>query len=156
MLQKSEPISDIKCERIGECMVCKNDGKGDCRRENVTYEISCNKCEKIYIGETSKNAFTRGKQHTQQLQNKDKHSVLNRHLQQDHREQTEIPEFKMKVLKSHRSALDRQITEAIKINRTQRNKLMNNKTEWGHNKIMRMGMIYEWNRNTQRKWEWKG
>ena len=99
--------------------------------------------KKIYFGETSKNAFTRGKQHTQQLQNKDKHSVLNRHLQQDHREQTEIPEFKMKVLKSHRSALDRQITEAIKINRTQRNKLMNNKTEWGHNKIMRMGMIYE-------------
>ena len=46
MLQKSEPISDIKCERMGECMVCKNDGKGDCRRENVTYEISCNKCEK--------------------------------------------------------------------------------------------------------------
>ena len=52
-------------------------------------------------------------------------------------------EFKMTVIKSHRSALDRQVTEAIKINRTQRNKLMNNKTEWGHNKIVRMRMTYE-------------
>ena len=143
ILQKSEPLSDYKCERKEECMVCKNGGKGDCRRENVTYKISCNRCEKIYIGETSKNAFTRGQQHTQQLQNKDKQSVLNRHLQLDHREETEIPQFKMTVLKSHRSALDRQITEAIKISRTQRNKLMNNKTEWGHNKIVRMGMTYE-------------
>ena len=77
------------------------------------------------------------------IPNNYKQSVLNRHLQLDHREETEVPQFKMTVLKSHRSALDRQITEAIKINRTQRNKLMNNKTEWGHNKIVRMGMTYE-------------
>ena len=143
ILQKSEPLSNYKCERKEECMVCKNGNKGDCRRENVTYKISCSECEKIYIGETSKNAFTRGQQHTQQLQNKDKQSVLNRHLQLDHLEETEMPQFKMTVIKSHRSALDRQITEAVKINRTQRNKLMNNKTEWGHNKIVRMGMTYE-------------
>ena len=124
-------------------MVCKNGNKGDCRNENVTYKISCKKCEKIYIGETSKNAFTRGKRHKQQLQNKDKQSVLYRHFKQDHRRDTQIPEFNMTIMKSHRSALDRQITEAVKINNTDRDKLMNNKTEWGHNKIMRMEMTYD-------------
>ena len=49
----------------------------------------------------------------------------------------------MTIMKSHRSALDIQITEAVKINNTDRDKLMNNKTEWGHNKIMRMEMTYD-------------
>ena len=143
ILQKSRPLGEIKCEKQDECMVCKHKSKGDCRKENVTYEISCSKCEKVYIGETSKNAFTRGKQHTRQLQTKDKQSVLYRHLEQDHKEERETPEFKMKILKSHRSALDRQVTEAIMIDRKERDKLMNNKTEWGHNKMTRMRMTCE-------------
>ena len=79
----------------------------------ILYEISCNKCKKVYIGETCKNAYTRGKQHKNQLQTQDKDSVLYRHNQQDHQEETAA--FKMKVLQSHRSARCRQVKEAVKI-----------------------------------------
>ena len=123
--------------------MCKKGDKGNCRNENATYKISCSECEKIYIGETSKNAFTRGRKHTQQLKNKDKQSVLYRHLKHDHRSEMQTPKFNMTVIRSHRNALDRQITEAVKINNTDRDKLMNNKTEWGHHKMLRMEMKYD-------------
>ena len=141
LLQKSKPTTRRRCGEDEGCMICENDGKSDCRKENVTYEILCEKCKKVYIGETSKNAYTRGQQHKRLLQTKDKQSVLYRHIQQDHQDETTT--FKMKVLQTHRSALCRQITEAVKISRTPRDKLINNKTEWGHNKIVRTQMVYE-------------
>ena len=61
MLQKSRPTLKRKCKEEDGCLVCESGGKGDCRRENVTYEISCNNCKKVYIGETCKNARTQGK-----------------------------------------------------------------------------------------------
>lgn len=143
ILQKSRPTEKRKCEEKEKCMVCKCNSKSECRKDNVTYKITCEKCNKIYIGETSKNAFTRGQQHERQLYNKDKQSVLYRHIQQDHQEEDLRPTFKMTVVKSHKSALCRQITEAILINNTPRDKLINNKTEWGHTKMMRTQMIYE-------------
>ena len=144
MLQKSRPTLKRKCKEEDECLVCESGGKGDCKKENVTYEISCNKCKKVYIGETCKNAYTRGKQHKNQLQTQDKDSVLYRHNQQDHhQEETTTTTFKMNVLQSHRSALCRQITEAVKIDKTPNDKLINNKAEWGHNKVVKMQTVYE-------------
>ena len=49
----------------------------------------------------------------------------------------------MKVLQSHPSALCRQITEAVKIDKTPNDKLINNKAEWGHNKVVKMQTVYE-------------
>ena len=142
MLQKSNPTATRKCQE-NECMVCKNDGKGDCKRENVTYRITCKNCKKVYIGETSKNAYTRGQQHQRLLQNKDKQSVLYRHIQLDHKLETNAPKFEMSVLQTHKTALCRQITEAVKINNIPKEKIINNKTEWGHTKILRNQMTYD-------------
>ena len=41
--------------------MCREDGKGTCERQSVTYDIKCAECNDIYIGETSRSMYTRGK-----------------------------------------------------------------------------------------------
>ena len=115
---------------------------GRCRTENITYKLTCNQCKDIYIGETSRNAYIRGKEHSLQLQKKSKDSVMYRHQEQKHNS-NETPTFTMTVTGSYRSALDRQISEAVKINRQPKHKLINNKTEFRQNKIMRTQLLFE-------------
>ena len=64
--QRSDPFKSRKCER-GDCPVCREDGKGPCDRQSVTYNIKCAECNDIYIGETSRSSYTRGKEHMKLL-----------------------------------------------------------------------------------------
>ena len=43
--------------------MCREDGKRTCERQSVTYDIKCAECNDIYIGETSRSMYTRGKEH---------------------------------------------------------------------------------------------
>ena len=58
-------------------MVCLNGGKCPCDVHGVTYSVTCmewaisNEKEKISIGETSRNAYTRGKEHLVSLARKE-------------------------------------------------------------------------------------
>ena len=63
-----------------------------------------------YIGETNLNGYTR---------------VL-----EDHSEDTSTPQFTMRVINT-------QVTEAVRIARTPRGQLLNNKQEFGYKKIRR-------------------
>ena len=56
--------------------MCGEDGKGPCDRQSVTYDIKCAECNDIYIGETSRSAFTRGKEHMKSLAKKEERSAL--------------------------------------------------------------------------------
>ena len=118
-------------------MVCRNSDSGMCRNECVTYRIECSSCDSVYIGESARNAYSRGIEHTAALQNKDKDSVLYRHLQDKHSEDENTPTFKMSVIDAHRSALNRQISEAVHISNTPDDDLINRRSEWGHQKIVR-------------------
>ena len=62
-LQKSYPFRKEKCE--DKCFVCLSEGKGNCKRCNITYEIQCTKegCRYLYIGETGRNVLARGNEH---------------------------------------------------------------------------------------------
>ena len=67
MLQRSDPFKSGTCGRA-LCFVCGTEKKGLCDKNGVNYVITCLGCENSgqkgeYIGETSKNAYTRGKQH---------------------------------------------------------------------------------------------
>ena len=73
LLQRSDPFKSRKCERE-DCPVCKEDGKGPCDRQSVTYDINCAECKDIYIGETSRSAYTRGKEHMTSLAKKEERS----------------------------------------------------------------------------------
>ena len=67
-LQRSNPTATPGCGEH-DCIVCKlGRGRGgNCRRNNVNYTIECNLCPEesrpIYIGETSRNLYSRGKEH---------------------------------------------------------------------------------------------
>ena len=67
-VQKSNPTASGSCKG-GDCTVCKGGtGSGGlCRKSNVVYEIACQLCpedqQAVYLGETARNAYTRGKEH---------------------------------------------------------------------------------------------
>ena len=75
LLQKSDPFKSRKCER-GDCPVCREDGKGLCDRQSMTYDIKCAEHNDIYIRETSRSIYTRGKEHMKSLAKKEERSAL--------------------------------------------------------------------------------
>ena len=138
IVQKSDPFKKTKCEDSSNCMICsEEDSKGRCRQTGVVYEIRCKSCDDKYVGETSRNAYTRGREHAREYEKKDKTSVLHKHAVQKHSNDTLPPQFSMNVVSRHTTALDRQITEAVKIANEPSESLINSKQEFGHNKFWR-------------------
>lgn len=132
-LQRSNPFRSATCGRQS-CFVCETEGRGSCEKEGVTYEIECASCKEngeraVYIGETSKNAYTRGKKHLQDLDGKLAGSVMWRHCREKH--DSCISDFTMGVTGHCRNdSMLRQISEAVRIHGSSDNELINNKTEW--------------------------
>ncbi|CAB4027121.1 Transposon Ty3-G Gag-Pol poly, partial [Paramuricea clavata] len=56
MLQRPDPF---KPENRGknDCLVCTTGEKGPCGGHGVTYDIRCNTCNDVYLGETSRSAY---------------------------------------------------------------------------------------------------
>ena len=115
------------------CIACRDErgAGGNCRRSNVNYEIECQLCppgqRAKYIGESSRNLFTRGQEHESRYRNKKKESFMLKHQVKFHR--GEEAKFKAKVTGSDRDCLTRQVREAVKIRRCQV-PIMNGKSEW--------------------------
>ena len=84
---------------------------------------------RVYKGESSKNGFTRGKKHLQELDGRVGSSVLWRHCREHH--EGVVQDFRMSITGNYRNdAMLRQITEAVQIEHTDNEHLINNKTEW--------------------------
>ena len=64
-------------------------------------------------------------------------TVLLRHLQDKHSDDDSTPTFQMSVISTHKTALDRQISEVVDISNTLDVNLIYKKSEWGHQKIVR-------------------
>ena len=52
----------------GDCFIHSSGGKGNCDRESVVYRGQCVTCrnmgrESLYVGESSRSGYVRGKQH---------------------------------------------------------------------------------------------
>ena len=132
VLQRSNPFKNRLCARQ-DCFVCTTGGQGPCGALGVTYEIVCKRCLKKYIGETARNAYTRGKEHLNDLERESERSVLMRHAEEDH--EGMLPEYTMSVTGVFANdAMMRQISESVQITK---NGTINNKTEWNHLKIPR-------------------
>ena len=134
LLQRNNPFEKRKCNRENECFICTT-GTGDCKKGGVTYRIECSECECVYVGETARTGHYRGKQHQKLLHNKQKESVLYKHVQEQHNDQV-APTFRMKITGKYKTALERQISEAIQIENVPAYKRLNTKEEWGHSKII--------------------
>ena len=77
-LQRSNPFKDKRCRR-DDCMVCENEGKGNCRATRVTYGIACKECKCKYVGETARSGYSRGTEHEQLAGSSKERSALLRH-----------------------------------------------------------------------------
>ena len=140
LLQRSNPTATAGCSD-GSCIACRGDrGKGgDCRKTNVTYEIECGLClgddRSVYIGETSRNLFTRGLEHSRKYEGGKEDSFLLKH--QLDRHQGGPAAYSAKVTTRFTDCLSRQVAEGVKMRRCPAN-LMNTKSEWHQPPIWRI------------------
>ena len=132
VVQKSNPTASPGCG-YQDCMACQ-DGPGEggnCLRSNVQYEVRCGTCPadtpSVYIGETSRNFYTRGKEHKRKSKKKDEKSFMANHQAEKH--QGERGNFQAKVVKSFQDCLTRQISEGVYIRRSEV-QVLNTKSEW--------------------------
>ena len=143
ILQKSDPFNTTGCQppQRDECPVCVS-GNGGCRREGVTYEITCGSCSHVYVGETADNAHHRGKQHAYGLRRKYESNALYKHVVTEHAEDPP-PVFSMKVTGTFgNDCLLRQVTEARLIDdASTRGECMNSRAEWNHQSVPRITIV---------------
>ena len=134
-LQKSNPFPNKKCGKK-DCLICSTGGKGNCRTNNIVYTIKCNICGHKYTGETARNGYSRGVEHLTGLKNKSENSVLYRHMREVHSSENVQPDYTMSITSTHKTALDRQVKEAILIHGAPPANQINRRNEWGHARIV--------------------
>ena len=103
-----------------------------CRTPGIIYNIFCNICrdvnrKAVYVGQSGKNAYSRGKDHTDAFLAGNSSHCLVIH----HRTHHPIP------IRSYKTPLDRQISEALDINNAEVDILLNSGSEWGAGKVPR-------------------
>ena len=74
LLQRLDPFQSRKCER-GDCPVYRKYGKGPCDRQSVTYDIEFAECKDIYVEETLRSAYNKGKKHMKSLAKKEEKAL---------------------------------------------------------------------------------
>ena len=85
----------------------------------------------VSIGQTSRSAYTRGREHFHALERREESSVMWKHCCDRH-EINEVS-FVMNVTGIFRDdAMLRQITESVLINKVEEGKLINSKSEWNY------------------------
>ena len=92
-----------------------------------------------YIGETSRSAYERGVEHFKDLEFTRPKSHMLKHAVIHHPDlEPSRVEFRMKILSSHKTAFERQIREAVLINKHSGVRLMNSKLEYNRCSIPRI------------------
>jgi hypothetical protein len=138
-LRRSNPWAGENCGRP-KCFPCKSDGGGNCWRESITYTLNCEECgDEIaaYIGETGRNAYSRGCEHLDNLNAKDEEkSVLWLHSKYHHQEREDV-EYTMRVTGGYKEPLDRQLMERVQISNFRGPLLMNRRNEMGGLRVER-------------------
>ena len=133
-LQRSNPTATPGCQKE-DCMCCaEGRGKGgQCHRTNVNYQIECKLCPEdkkfIYIGETSRNLYTRMGEHSKDRERNEEGSFMTKHLEQYHNGEGDGKDFSARVTHVNRDCLTRQIREGVLIKNRKIN-IMNTKSEW--------------------------
>ena len=124
-------------------MCFQHNGKGSsrCKRKSVTYETICQVCLQqgsdlgSYVGETGRSLYERSREHLADAKNRRSGSHIFKHWASAHPDLLRQPEFKFKVLRVHKTAMDRQIHEAIRI---ASHGILNVKCEYRQNQVKRL------------------
>ena len=143
------------------------DLRKDCRKRNILYEIRCLTCEETekenirnicgndmekiremekkivipkYVGESGRSAYERGYEHLDQLASLNKKSHMLRHMVDKHEgEDFSKVHWGMFITRFKRSAFERQIDEAVTIDReSKESEILNSKAEWNQCQLPRL------------------
>ena len=126
ILRTSDPRKESRCNRE-DCPVCTTGGKGNCKQLNVNYRMTC-ECDDEYTGTTTRSAYVRGSEQNDNLQKESDKSDLWDHCRKKHA--GEKKSFRMDVIDSfRRDPLLRQVTEATRICRADKERSINKKEE---------------------------
>ena len=141
-------------ENISKCLVVNS----PCTNSNNCYAIICRLCEEQldleneivdiiknptskYIGTSARTLHARSREHIDLFNAKSANSVLYKHVTHKHIEDVNSEAqtlFRMIQLSSHRTNLNRMAMEAILIENSEKETLLNGKGAWGRTKIIRM------------------
>ena len=134
-LMRPNPTGDSQCKKP-KCPVCPSGGTM-CHKHNICYKYKCNICEEdvVYIGETSRNLYSRGMEHSSLYEKESPKSFLHNHQVEQHN--SEPADFDVKVIKSFKDPLSRQVTEAVMI-KNHTGELLNSKSEFHQPPIVRV------------------
>ena len=125
MLVKFNPWAGPKCGRKA-CILCRNtEGDSKCFKRNVLYESQCLQCKKagketIYVGETSRTGYERGREHEEDGKKEKDESHMWTHARDIH--DGDKPKFSFRVAKTFQSALTRQVSESVRITAREKRK----------------------------------
>ena len=96
-----------------------------------------NKFPSVYLGESGRSLHERAKEHWDQYKEKNEKSHIWRHHVLHHGAEGE-PAFHIRPLQHHRTALHRQLSEAVLISRRGEENLLNNRGEYNRCQITRL------------------
>ena len=131
-VQLSNPTATAGCEQA-DCMPCRTGtgGTSRCRKSNILYEFECQLCppgnRSKYVGESSRNLYTRAKEHASNYAKQRPKSFMKKHQRRRHN--GEPGNYTARVTGSYTDCLSRQVSEGVKIRRSTV-EVLNSKTEW--------------------------
>ena len=80
----------------------------------------------------------RRREHRDEWRRREPSNPQTKHYETNHKQDGEIPEYQMALVKCFKTALQRQIYEAVKINQLKCDFTMNSRSEWNHQPIPRI------------------
>ena len=89
----------------------------------------------MYWDESHRNWWDRSSEHINALKTRNDNNALVKHWNESHGDQQSPPEFQFGVITTCKTSLERQIKEALYIQTTKLDILLNSKGEWGLNMI---------------------
>ena len=148
ILNVTNPDRTDNCSRE-KCFPCSKAGEGEgamCKKRNVTYQTSCLECLAVgrkvsYFGESARTGYERGLEHMDDFKKEKEDSHMWKHQVLEHPGQEKV-NFKMKIIKQHRSALQRQVHEAVLIQLNSGGEILNSKGEYNRCKLPRLAVMF--------------
>ena len=153
-----------------KCITCSQGGDNlpACTRSSIVYENICVKCNpdktedgepvvkegsmtpSLYVGESSRTIQERGLEHWGAALRGDKKSHMAKHQAMEHA--GEPPAFHMRVVSYHRTALNRQVKEAVRIRRRGgASSILNSRAEYNRCHIPRLVLEEEDEQTTKER-----
>ena len=160
-LKAQFPLSTLwkgaKCGRT-ECITCEQKAElelPNCTKSSAVYENVCRSCiagagsdkelqngdstvPAIYVGETSRTILERAREHWQAWRSNKSDSHIRKHQEICHGG-AEEPDFMLRAVSHHKSALSRQVAEAVRImRRGGEGAVLNSRAEYNRSHIPRL------------------